>query len=525
MLKKRDKFFTKIVKKNYNDELEKVLESKAFEEEVKSVLLSILYKLEISYKDYQKVKQNVETKEELIRRIIEQINLNCDEIKLIKPNLDEINIIGDRTFLVEKSKKRIICYNMERKILYSISKISKNNKIIKDRYFLVDETLSNLINVGNNINTVEPIRDFNGYSWTTITREIESIEHNLIYQNLIGLVGNEFLNKWIYDKECNIDYLELFANILEKKYGEENSNIIIDILKNISILIAIKFDNEKEIFKIKNEIESKIEKIKDNQKFIEYITKQKRKLAKEIKLIDEIINNKELLKEEYEKRNKDLPIEKKIFSMKVLAKIMADERNAKIGKIDKYNQLLKPKNFIKYKEELEQKEKQLKILEYKDLQLTIDEYKLTLQKVFFKCFEKNVELVETKQEILKKIYEFRYYNLLPYNKEKAINEVEELKEIIEQIGKKILQKAHKLKVVQRFSKYDEIDYQLLKVIFEIRNINLENLYLKMTKEKNEFFMQIFDENAFEEKNSLSYIENLNKKNVEIMLNKKVKIFY
>ena len=29
---------------------------------------------------------------------------------------------------------------------------------------------------------VEPLRDFNGYSWTTIPSEIESIQHNLIYQ-------------------------------------------------------------------------------------------------------------------------------------------------------------------------------------------------------------------------------------------------------------------------------------------------------------------------------------------------------
>lgn len=519
--------FTKIVKKNYNDELEKVLESKDFEEEVKSVLLSILYKLEISYKDYRKVKQNVESKEELIKRFIEQINLNCDEIKLVKPNSKETNIIGNKTFLVEKNKKRIICYNMERKILYSISKISKNDKIIKDKYFLVNETLSNLINVGNNINTVEPIRDFNGYSWTTITREIESIEHNLIYQNLIILVGNEFLNKWIYKNEYIVDYLEVFENRLKEKHGEEFAKDIIEILKNISILIEIKFDSKKkkEILKLKDEIKAKTEKIKDNQKFIEDITKRKRELAKEIKIIDETINNKFMLKEEYEKRNKDLPLEKKIFSMKVLAKIMTDERNEKIKKIEKFNELLKPKNFIKYKKELEQKEKCLKVLEYDNLQLAIDEHKLNLQKIFLKCFEKNIELAQTKQEILDKIYEFRYYNLLPYNQEKVIKEVEELREIIEQIGKKILQKAHKLKVVQRFSKYDEIDYQLLKTIFEIRNINLEDLYLKMTKEKNEFFMQIFDENAFEEKSNLSHINNLSKKNVEIMLNKKVKIFY
>ena len=70
-------------------------------------------------------------------------------------------------------------------MLYAIAKIGKNSKIIKSEYFLIDKTLSDLINTGNNINMVEPLRDFNGYSWTTIDREIESIEHNLVYQNLI----------------------------------------------------------------------------------------------------------------------------------------------------------------------------------------------------------------------------------------------------------------------------------------------------------------------------------------------------
>ena len=63
---------------------------------------------------------------------------------------------------------------------------------------------------------VEPLRDFNGYSWTTIPREIESIEHNLIYQNLIILVGNKFLNNWNYNKEFVMDYMELFREKMEE---------------------------------------------------------------------------------------------------------------------------------------------------------------------------------------------------------------------------------------------------------------------------------------------------------------------
>ena len=176
--KNNDKFIGKIVKKDYNNELEKVLEKKYFNENVKNILLNILYKIETAYKDYEKVKQDVETKEEFIENIIRNIRNNCETIKLVQPNSEESKIIGNKTFLVEKNKKRIICYPIERKLLYCISKISKKEKIIKDEYFLINQTLSDLINVGNNINTVEVIRDFNGYSWTTIPREIESIKHN-----------------------------------------------------------------------------------------------------------------------------------------------------------------------------------------------------------------------------------------------------------------------------------------------------------------------------------------------------------
>ena len=60
--KNNDKFIGKIVKKDYNNELEKVLEKKYFNENVKNILLNILYKIETAYKDYEKVKQDVETK-------------------------------------------------------------------------------------------------------------------------------------------------------------------------------------------------------------------------------------------------------------------------------------------------------------------------------------------------------------------------------------------------------------------------------------------------------------------------------
>ena len=57
MLAKKQNFLEKIVKRNYNNELEKLLEEKQFEENAKSTLLNILYKIETGYKDIETVKK------------------------------------------------------------------------------------------------------------------------------------------------------------------------------------------------------------------------------------------------------------------------------------------------------------------------------------------------------------------------------------------------------------------------------------------------------------------------------------
>ena len=53
---------------------------------------------------------------------------------------------------------------------------------------------------------------------------------------------------------------------------------------------------------------------------------------------------------------------------------------------------------------------------------------------------------------------------------------------------------------------------------------MEEIYIKLTKEKDVFYVQLFDEDAFEEKIELTNFGNLNKKDLEIKLNKKIKVF-
>lgn len=511
----------KIVKKDYNNELEKILEQKQFGENAKSTLLSILYKIEAAYKDLETVKKDVETKDEYILNILDIIKNNCNSIKIVKMNDKESKIPENKTYIINKEKKEIISYPIERKLLYAIAKIGKKDKIIKEDYFIINETLSDLINVGNNIDMVEPLRDFNGYSWTSIPQEIESIDHNLIYQNLRMIVGYKFLDKWIRNNEFIIDYFDLFKEQLEEKYGKENKNRFIDILSKISILLSIKFNNiEKEnLIIIKQEIEKELNKTQNKELFIENITDRKLEISDKIKEIDTIMNNKDLLQKEYIKRNKKLPLEKKIFSMRILSQIMEKERDKYFKKIEKLNELINPQNFIKYKKEIEEKYKYLKILNTENIEEELDKFKIQMQKIFLDCIKINISKAESKQEIEKIIYDFRYYLLLSYDHERTVQEVEKLQKQIGDVSTLLIDKAIELKAIQKISNDREINYEILKNIFSVRIIKLEDAYLKITKEKNKYFIKIFDENIFEEK-----IEISKPKDLEIKLNKKIPIW-
>ena len=521
MIQRKKNILEKIVKKDYNNELEKILEEKQFGEYEKSTLLNILYKIEAAYNDVETVKQDVETKEEYISNILEIIKNNCNSIKIVNMSDKESKIPENKTYIIDKKNKEIISYPIERKILYAIAKIGKKEKIIKDDYFVIDKTLSELINVGNNINIVEPLRDFNGYSWSNIPQEIESVDHNLIYQNLRIIMGYKFLNKWINNNEYIIDYFDKFKEELKEKYGNEQSNKFLDTLLKISILLSAKFDKaEREnLIKIKEEIKKEFLKIQDKETFIESITNKKIEITNKIKEIDTIINNEKLLQEEYIKRNEKLSLENKIFSMRILAQMMSEERDKNFIEIEELNNLINPQNFVKYKKEIEDKYNFLKILDSEDIEKELNKYKIKFQKIFLDLLKSNINKSETKQEIIKIIYDFRYYLLLPYDYEKSIKDIESLEKQIDEIGRFLLEKAIELKAIQEISEDKENNYEILKNIFNVRIIKLEDAYLKITKEKGKYFVQIFDENVFEEKIQIS-----KSKNLKIKLNKKISIW-
>ena len=512
----KENIIEKIVKRDYNEELEKIFEIKSFSEDVKSILLSILYKIEAGYEDIKNVKKDIETKEEYIEKYIQDIYDNVVKIKLVNMNDKESNILEGKTFYINKEKKEIEVYPIERKVLYAINKISRKEEIINEKYYLINEVIKDLLNVGNIIQKVEPLRDFNGYSWTTVEREIESINHNLIYQILRMLVGNKFLESFVEQKEKMIDYYEEFVGILEEKYGEEIAKKIVRELIKIGVLFEKIYDKEKlEKYNKENlEVKKEIKKMSNMAKYLEEVKKKKIEITEKIRKIDEILNDKKKMQEEYIRRNENLELDKKIFSMRILGNMLIEDKENLYDELEELNNLTNPKNFLMYKEKVMKKNEILSLLDIENINEELEKSIEKMQEYYLKCFEIKIESSKTKEEIIKLIYEYRYYNLIPKNK----------KIDSKNILMKLIEKGIELKVIVEISKNKEINYNILEKIFETRIIKLENIEIKVVKENENLFIQIFDEKMFEEKIKVLEGIKIKKEDLLIKINKKTKVF-
>lgn len=525
MPKKKENLLGKIVRKDYNNELEKVIETKDFDEDVKNLLLSIFYKIDVSYKDYKKVKRNVESKQEYIEKIIKTIQNNCNTIKIAKSNSKEIEELGDRTFLVDSKNKKIICYPVERKLLYSIAKIAKQESIIKNNYFLVNQTISNMINIGNNINAVEPLRDFNGWSWLIIKKEIENISYNLIYQNLRILLGEQFLNSWMGNTEYLIDYYNEFKNELEEKFGEKLKNEIILALEKLSILLEIEVNSnyEEELKKLEQKNKQILHCFQNNQEFVEKLTEDKKEINRKLKKIEKILSSKDSLEKEYTKVNKKLTSEKKIFSIKILEKQLKSEKQELLEQLEQKNELLNPKKFIEEKTKLEKTQELLQLVEVEDKKKEENKILEEFQKLFLQCFLVFINTAETKEEIINLIYILRYYNLLPFNESKDIYETRALQKQLKEVKEQLVNKAIDYKIMTTLSQDIEENIKLLQFIFQTKIISIEDIYIEVIKEKDKYYVEFSEdnENYYEDK-----IEIKTRKNEKLnaKLNKKLKIF-
>ena len=552
----KEDIFSKISLKDYNNELEKVLEEKDFSEVVKNLLLSMLYKIENAYEDYETVKVNTSSKKYFIKKIIKIINEKCNKIELIKPLTEESKELEENNanYIVDKKSGKIKVYQNETMMLEAIVALDQNENIVDKQKYIFADALENILLNGNRMNKVEVIRDFNGWSWDITTSQIQSKSINLIYQNLILLLGNSFIQKWItqeneQDEEIEIpnneilrskynesfgitkeelkqddkiDFFDKMKEDLEQKYGEENALNFIE--RFIKIVIAIGCNQSKKqkdiILEQQEKVKEQLLKMQDNKTYIEEISNYKKQINEQIKQIDTLLSDEDLLKEEYKKRNAKLSNKEKIFSVSHLVIMLEKQRNSLLKEIQKCNKQIQPKEFVKTKQILEEKVNFFEDINVKENEEVNEKVQIeNLQLEFLKCFEEKILKVDTKKEIEKLLYELRYYEQISYNGSQ-VNKIKIIKEQLERVEKVLIEKACNQKVLVRFSNDENLNLKILILLFGSKIINLANTVYILKYKKGILKIEIYDTTIQEEEIEIQIKE---KVELQVRLNKKIKV--
>ena len=481
--------------KDYNNELEKILENKLFSYEVKNLLLSMLYKIENAYKDYETVKVEVPSKRKYIENLLRIIKEKCLKIFLVKTGTQEAKELekDNMLFKVDRKNGEIICFQNEFILLTAIFNLDISPSLKELTYEYIEEPLFTLLKSGEIDSNIELIRDFNGWSWDIDKKEIKDIEYNYIYQTILLINGRKNINnkkqKKIFDVASKIAIKKYMLEANDTEYNE-------------------KFE------KIKKEKEARLELFNDKRSFINQITEEKKEYTKEIEKIDKILNNNELLKKEYYARNEKLPNKEKIFSVSYLVGILDKERIKLIEKIDECNKIILPKEFVEQKSKLEEEVKFLEEI----VKLDKEEALIKLATEFLNQVQIEIAKIneENKEKLINWIYKIRYYRYIPIDYEKTIKDIEVLKEKFEEVIKIIIKKAQELKIWDIFSENTELTYQILKEIFDMKMICLQNLNMQCKYENKELYVEYYDDTIIE--------SSLKLKTDTVKIKKKIKLF-
>ena len=519
-------FFSKFNSNEYNNKLEKILDNKTFDEDVKNLLLSMLYKIENGYNDYFKVKPESMEKAIFMEQILETIEKYCFQIQAVTPETDDAKPLKDTdsVCLIEPDEGTILVYANEEALLYSlvqmrilqkemIYKINNQEDVQQEKYY--KEAIRNFIIRAKCINDSEVVRDFDGWSWNNSLKREENIQRNLIFQNLLLLNINYknadfYTEKYKQSVNSGYDYdRKLYESILSIEISENES------LKNEVKIIA-------------NKKEELIRAMENRKDYLEKVTEEKKKLNLEIKNIDEILNDKEKLKKEYIARNAKLPNKEKIFSISHLVVRMENERKEKMEIIKQKNKFIEPVEYVKVQENLENEYSFLKrILENAAEDNSKEETLMQTQIEFLKLYGKKIEKYSKKEDWENILYSFRYYCLLPVGKNKKIYQCRQLNKQLERVMNVIIDNCIDKEIITNFSNSVSLCYNILKHVFSSRIIDLKEMQIKINKQKEEKYVSdtdyyitvgIYDskelENVFNEK-----VDNLNLLNVK--LNRKI----
>lgn len=480
--------FFKIKKKNYTRALENILDKKDFPLETKNLMLSMLYKLETNYDDYEKVKKTVTNKNEFIEKIINTI-AGLEDIELEVKEQNESGLLKNLGAL--------------------------KTGFFVDEDYIYEKALTYVLNIGRAINIQEVIRNFTGWSWDNKNNEMTYEYENLIYQSFLMIVKEKFMEYWNTDITEN--HIKNLNKSLTKLYGDELKEEIFKQIVTAALQIAIK-DNKvikEDFFGKYNKLKEKIDKVSNRDELINELNRERKKLFAELKEVETILNNSELLDKEYEKV-KDTVLKKEHFEQKLVIKKIRITETMK-----RHANMLDPKKYAEEKSELEKQLYPIQNAKVEDItKKDIEETLTKLQSVTLKAMLVDISKIDNINGVIKYLYILRYYVQIPF-KEKRILDNEEISKQLDYVQKIMINAIYQTKLILAFSTDRETNYKIVSCLFECGVIDIEKVEFLIKKSEDNVLVEIYDGNNKDSEYKLQ----IDKEKINtIEFNKKKKLF-
>ena len=497
--------------KDYNIELEEILDTKYFSSNIKSLLFSMIYKLEVSYIDFKLVKRSVRSKEDFLNEIIEVIRLYCDNIKSVEPDSDQAKmLIKNKVKAVTNEKERsILTYPTEPALLYAISDISPKYFFINQDFSLKREIQNALVN-GYIHNNMEILTDFTGWSWDKTFEGKYYYIDNLIYQNLLVILGERFLYEWRNYGSTRTDFLEEARKYIKLFTGNEK------YLMSLYKLVYLNSSQKEKLNQAFREDIKVLKKMNNKELYLDELKKQKEKLEKKINRYEAVLENETLLEKEFIRANSKLETNKKIKTIKKYKQLIVKEKEKNIRELEDVLYSMKPENFNKKKEYLK------KAYEIYISKQNLEEIVIENQQNFLNFLDKKLSKLKTRDEIIDVLYELRYYKTLKISRKVAIKDIEILNNQIDKIMKKAITMLCKLGAIKIISMDINLNFEIIKYALDTKIIELEKIKLYFDEDEDGLLIRVFDKDIIEKQGRKKV--KLTKNTLEVKLRRKQNLF-
>mgnify|MGYP000857211937 FL=1 len=542
--------FKNIIKNDYIYEIEKTLEKKGITNEIKSLVMDTLFKIEETYPNYKRIKVDVLEKRDYIREIVVALK-KVDNIYIMDmQEKDILKCVTDTK--IEKNARGyydIQIYHNNLSLLYALQ------TIINEEYGINEQPCSSafdkILKIGGIYSNIEILRDFSGWNWNRNKIKNFNIYYDIIYKNLLLILGIDKMIELKKTRQC----IHFMKKYLLKKYKNDNVEKLMEILKEIVFVMSSEEEKRLEIEANKKIIDMYMA-MKDIKKFMQKVNEEKKKNNKLIAECDKILNSHNVLEREYNEYLKAIEKSKNEDSSNGSLNIdsiidILDIEEDNIGKIDKeeiknielfsiqifekrkkvYNKNLElskignPENYVEHKRILEEKIKY--ILDYEKVkgdakkeEELLENLMIEYQKIVYDMLEDRIEAIYTNEEVIDEIYRQRYIRYQNVLKDKYIYQISDLYQKMDKILHLIVAKAMKFDVLERVSEEENTNYAAVSPALKTEVLSLEEVKVAIYTGKTTLLC-IYDGNVLIKEIELFDVD---PKLISIPTKKKIKLF-